>query len=59
MFVFSVLAEYSIILTITGKIRKRKLREERVMNSLQNIFTEILIAWHKYSINYDSQSTSN
>ena len=43
MFVFSVLAEYSIILTITGKIRKRKLREEQVMNSLQNIFTEILI----------------
>ncbi|XP_028390588.1 gamma-aminobutyric acid receptor subunit beta-2-like isoform X2 [Dendronephthya gigantea] len=28
MFVFSVLAEYSIILTITGKIRKRRLREE-------------------------------
>lgn len=28
MFVFSVLAEYSLILTITGKIRKRKLREE-------------------------------
>ena len=29
MFVFSVLAEYSIILTITGKIRKRRLREEQ------------------------------
>lgn len=29
MFVFSVLAEYSLILTITGKIRKRKLREEQ------------------------------
>lgn len=30
MFVFSVLAEYSVILTINGKMKKRKQKQEEV-----------------------------